>query len=245
MNCQNHPDIPATAYCRTCGKAVCDQCRRDAYGTVFCPEHAPAPAAPPPPEPQNAPPPRRPASPSGGYTAFRGNASSASDYASAGYVPHSDVSPGLALGLGFIPGVGAIYNGQYAKGLVHAIIFGIIISILDSNPGEGLEVIFAFVLTAWIFYMAFEAYHTARKRRAGLPVDEYSGLVNFQGGHSGAPVAGIALVGLGVILLLHTLHLFDFEYLTRYWPVLLIAAGAYLLYSRFSGSNASSRGAGR
>jgi len=39
----------------------------------------------------------------------------------AGYV-YADVSPGLALFLGLIPGVGAIYNGQYAKGMVHAII---------------------------------------------------------------------------------------------------------------------------
>src|SRR4051794_26227584 len=45
MNCQNHPDVPATAYCRNCGKPVCEQCRRDAFGTVYCEEHAPAPAA--------------------------------------------------------------------------------------------------------------------------------------------------------------------------------------------------------
>ncbi|HEY7388342.1 MAG TPA: B-box zinc finger protein [Bryobacteraceae bacterium] len=239
MNCQNHPDIPATAYCRTCGKAVCDQCRRDAYGTVFCSEHAPAQAAAPPPEPE----PRT--SPSSGYSAFRGGASPAAGYAAASYAPHSDVSPGLALALGFIPGVGAIYNGQYAKGLVHAIIFGIIISIMNANPPDSVQVIFAFILTAWIFYMAFEAYHTARKRRAGMPVDEYSGLVNLQGARSGAPVAGIALVVLGVILLLNTLHLFDLEYLARYWPVLLIAAGAYLLYSRFTGGDASGGRPGR
>ena len=34
------------------------------------------------------------------------------------------LAPGLAFALGFIPGVGAIYNGQYLKGLVHALIFG-------------------------------------------------------------------------------------------------------------------------
>src|ERR1035437_5636637 len=45
MNCQNHPEVPATAYCRSCGKPVCEQCRRDAFGTVYCEEHAPAPAA--------------------------------------------------------------------------------------------------------------------------------------------------------------------------------------------------------
>jgi TM2 domain-containing membrane protein YozV len=242
MNCQNHPDIPATAYCRTCGKAVCDRCRRDAYGTVFCSEHAPAAAPPPQPEPEPS------TAPSSGYSAFRGGASQSAGYAAASYAPqsapHSDVSPGLALALGFIPGVGAIYNGQYAKGLVHAIVFGIIISILNASLPDGVQVIFAFILTAWIFYMAFEAYHTARKRRAGLPVDEYSGLVNLQGARSGAPVAGVALVVLGVILLLNTLHLLDLEYLARYWPVLLIAAGAYLLYSRFTG-DASGGGPGR
>jgi hypothetical protein len=228
MNCQNHPDIPATAYCRTCGKAVCDQCRRDANGTIFCEEHAPVAQAAQNPPPRTAPmgPPRAPA---GGYGSY----------------VHSDVSPGLALGLGFIPGVGAIYNGQYAKGLIHAVIFGIIISILDANGDTGIEVIFSFVLTAWIFYMAFEAYHTARKRRAGEPVDEYSGLLNLQGMRSSAPAAGVILVLLGVLLLLHTLNLFNFAYLSRYWPVLLIAAGAYLLYSRFTGSNASSGGVGR
>jgi len=222
MNCQNHPDVPAAAYCRTCGKAVCENCRRDAYGTVFCEEHAPAPTsaqagpAAVPPGPER---PTPPASPRASH---------------AGYTP-AETSPGLALGLGFIPGVGAIYNGQYAKGLVHAVIFGIIISILDSNVGEGVNVIFSFVLTAWIFYMAFEAYHTARKRRLGEPVDEYSGLLSLEGTRHGATALGAVLVLLGVILLLQTLHLFNFAYLARYWPVLLIGAGAYLLYSRFSG----------
>jgi hypothetical protein len=224
MNCQNHPEVPAAAYCRTCGKAVCENCRRDAYGTVFCEEHAPAPAnaqapgpGPAPPQPPRPPiPPIPPRPPHVRYTP-------------------AEVSPGVALGLGFIPGVGAIYNGQYAKGLVHAVIFGVIISILNSNVGEGVNVIFSFVLTAWIFYMAFEAYHTARKRRLGEPVDEYSGLLSLEGTRHGAPALGAVLVILGVVLLLQTLHLFNFAYLARYWPVLLIGAGAYLLYSRFAG----------
>ncbi len=241
MNCQNHPDIPATAYCRTCGKAVCDQCRRDAYGTVFCEEHAPAPAGGPPPPP--APEAPAPAG-TGRYRNFSSSTSTTTSFAPSGY-GHSDVSPGLALGLGFIPGVGAIYNGQYAKGLIHAVIFGIIISILNASGDGGIQVIFSFVLVSWIFYMAFEAYHTARKKRAGETVDEYSGLMNIHNARRDAPVAGVVLVLLGVLLLLHTLHLFDFASLSRYWPVLLIAAGAYLLYSRFAGGDASSGGAGR
>ena len=41
---------------------------------------------------------------------------------------YANVSPGLALFLGMIPGVGAIYNGQYAKGMVHAIVWGVLMS---------------------------------------------------------------------------------------------------------------------
>ena len=207
MNCQNHPELPATAYCRTCGKPICDVCRRDAYGTVFCAEHAPAPAT------ASAPPP-------------------------AGARPTAvvaDVSPGLAFALGWIPGVGAIYNGQYAKGIVHAVVFGILCSILDANL-HGLEVIFAMILTAWIFYMAFEAYHTAVKRRAGEYVDEYSSLIDFRA-RGRFPVAGVVLILLGIVLLLHTMDILDFYYVARYWPVLLILAGAWLRYNRFVGAD--------
>ena len=41
MNCLNHPEAPAIAYCRECGKALCETCRRQADGTVYCEEHWP------------------------------------------------------------------------------------------------------------------------------------------------------------------------------------------------------------
>ena len=66
---------------------------------------------------------------------------------------------------GVIPGVGAIYNGQYAKGLIHAVVFGLLISIVNGLHHGPLEPLFALLIGAWVFYMAFEAYHTARKRR--------------------------------------------------------------------------------
>jgi hypothetical protein len=236
MNCQNHPEVPATAYCRACGKPVCDQCRRDAWGTVYCAEHAPAPA-PPAPDPvgASAPPPpfaAAPPPPMGGPTA-----SGMPPGVPTGYV-YADVSPGLALFLGMIPGVGAIYNGQYAKGLLHAIIWGVLVSIVDSHAAHGLEPVFGMLIAAWMAYMAFEAYHTARKRRMGEPVDEYSSLLNLRGQHN-VPVAAIGLILMGILLLLHTLNLLDFEYVARYWPVLLIAAGVYLLFGRLN-----ARGAG-
>jgi len=219
MNCQVHPEVPATAYCRSCGKPVCDQCRRDAFGTVYCAEHAPAAADPPPAPPADtgtaAPPPPAPA-----YYPPPGAA--------------SDVSPALAFFLGMIPGVGAIYNGQYAKGLVHALIWGVLMSVANSRAANGVEAVFVGSIIAWWFYMALEAYHTARKRRLGEPVDEYSSLIDLNTNRANISVAGVALVVIGILLLLHTLDLLDFERVARFWPVVLIAAGAYLLWGRLA-----------
>src|SRR6266487_2861741 len=113
--------------------------------------------------------------------------------------------------------------------MVHAVLFGILISVLDSHAAHGVEVIFGMAMMAWWAYMVFEAYHTARKRRAGEPVDEYSSLIDLRGRKDQVPLAAIALIVIGILMLVRTLNLFDFEYVARFWPVLLIAAGVYLL----------------
>jgi hypothetical protein len=58
-----------------------------------------------------------------------------------------------------------MYNGQFAKGIVHLAIF-VMLTFLANNV-SGLCWIFCW---GWIFYMAFEAYHTAVARRDGLPL---------------------------------------------------------------------------
>jgi hypothetical protein len=77
----------------------------------------------------------------------------------------SEPSPALATILGFIPGVGAMYNGQFAKGVTHLIIFALLVSIADN-----FSWVFWWFVWGWIFYMVFEAYHTAVARRDGLPL---------------------------------------------------------------------------
>jgi hypothetical protein len=220
MNCQNHPDVAALAYCRTCGKPVCGDCRREASGTVYCAEHAPA-AAPPP--FAAAPPPFAPPPP---YAA---------PFAPLPVAVRSDVHPGLAFALGWIPDVGAIYNGQYAKGLIHAVIWGVLMSVATSNAVHDMDAIFIILVIAWWAYMVFEAYRTAQKLQRGEPVDEYSSVLQLRGGPGRFPIAAVALIVLGVLLLLHTLNLVDFDRIVRFWPALLIVAGAYMLWTRFTG----------
>jgi hypothetical protein len=145
-------------------------------------------------------------------------------------------SPGLAFMLGLLPGVGAIYNAQYVKGFMHVAIFGILISLLNSDHAGG-QVFFALLLAGWYAYMPFEAYHTAKRRQLGMPVDEWSSLLP-RGSVSGrVPVGPIVLIVMGVIFLLSEFDLIRFRDIARFWPVLLILIGAYSLFNRFSPSH--------
>lgn len=151
-----------------------------------------------------------------------------------------ETSPGLAFLLGLIPGVGAIYNAQYLKGFVHVAILGVLISIVSNGHvagNDGIEPFFAMLIGVWYFYMPFEAYHTARKRQQGIGVDEWSSLLprGTMGGGGRLPLGPVILIGIGVLFLLDNLGLLPLVEVLRYWPLILIAIGVYLLYSRLSG----------
>ncbi|MDQ2945683.1 MAG: B-box zinc finger protein [Acidobacteriota bacterium] len=243
MNCINHPETPAAAFCRTCGKALCVACEHAAQGTVYCAEHFALVAAAPPGPTGGTPYPGP--FPGTAYTAPPppGNPGYSPYTAPVGTVPPpsaGDVgaSPGLAFLLGLIPGVGAIYNGQYVKGLVHVVILGVLISIINSDAASGFEPLFGMLTGAWVFYMAFEAYHTARKRQLGERVDEFSSIVPLHGRPSTFPVGPVILIAAGLLFLLNTMDVIRFHQLIRYWPVALIVLGAYMLYERVSASSA-------
>jgi hypothetical protein len=209
-------------YCRACGKPLDAASVRNAHGTIYCEEHMPMPVPPIPNVAHDSP-----------YSSPY-----ASPYVTAAPPPpivNHDASPGLAFVLGLIPGVGAIYNGQYAKGLVHVVIIGLAISILSNDAARGLEPLVSLLLAGFWFYMAFEAYHTARKRQLGEIVDEFSSLLPLHGSSS-FPVAPVLLIVLGVVFLLNNLDLFHIERVIRFWPVLLIAVGVVMLWGRLMGA---------
>ncbi|HEY5331567.1 MAG TPA: hypothetical protein VIJ79_16935 [Acidobacteriaceae bacterium] len=88
----------------------------------------------------------------------------------------NDPSPMLAGLLGLIPGVGAMYNGQYAKGFAHLVIFMLLCAMGSVN---GVGWFFVLCSIGWVFYQSFEAYHTAKARREGLPLPDPFGLNNI------------------------------------------------------------------
>ena len=84
--------------------------------------------------------------------------------------PVSGPNPSSAAVLGLIPGVGAMYNGQFVKGFIHVIVFAVLVSL------AGYYGIFGIFIAAWIIYQSFEAYHVAKALRDGLPPPDPFGL---------------------------------------------------------------------
>jgi hypothetical protein len=235
MNCAKHPENQATAFCRACGKAVCDACQTKAHGTVFCEEHKPMT------ESANAGFPAGPSpipSPVSNYDPIYGRPEYPSPYTAPPQQvqtpppPPGSISPGLAFLLGWIPGVGAIYNGQYAKGLMHVVVFGLLVSIINAQHNSFLEPLLGMLIGCMVFYMPFEAYHTAKRRMQGLVVDEFSSLIRINPHTSAFPAAPMVLIGLGVLFLLSNFDLIQIDTLLRFWPIGMIGLGAYLLMVR-------------
>jgi TM2 domain-containing membrane protein YozV len=83
----------------------------------------------------------------------------------------SGPNPWVAGSLGVIPGVGAMYNGQFFKGFIHVIVFAVLISITSRING-----LFGIFIAAWVFYQSFEAFHTAKALRDGQPLPDPFGL---------------------------------------------------------------------
>jgi TM2 domain-containing membrane protein YozV len=240
MNCANHADVPATAFCRTCGKPLCTSCARDVRGVIYCEECLASHLS------GTMPPPGPAAVPLGAK-------------------PSTGVpSPGLAAILGIIPGVGAMYNGEFAKGFIHVVIFATLIWMSDNVSG-----LFGIAIAAFVIYMPIEAYKTARAREMGLPAPDPFGLNNlFTPAGSARPAAGVAasvvpvagsnpsglpdgppvdaescassrvplgafiLIGLGVLFLLDEVGVLHFHSLWRFWPLVLIALGIRVLMRR-------------
>lgn len=150
--------------------------------------------------------------------------------------PAYRTSPALAFLLGWIPGVGAIYNGQYLKGLAHAVIFGVLVSLISNqHGGHGDPAPFlGIMIAAFVFYMPFEAYHTAKKQRLGVPLDEWSSLFARRTGSGHMPMGPMILILIGVLFLLDSLGVMSFNEVGRFWPVLLIIIGAFKLFGRAS-----------
>jgi len=216
MKCAVHPNEEATGFCRNCGKPMCPACVRPVRDVYYCEDclakvmGVGSPAAPSGslPVPPALPLPPVPAAGPGG-------------------------NPGLAFLLGLVPGLGAIYNGEYNKALIHIVVFAAIIVGLSSDIGDGPTVALAFVLVGFIFYMAIDAMKTVKARNAGEPVQD-----PLEVWSKTRPVGPLILIAVGALFLLNNFGFFDFFRIKQiFWPLVLIGVGVLMLRNRVGGQS--------
>jgi hypothetical protein len=210
MNCFYHAEAPNVAFCIHCGRALCNECIRSVRGSVYC-------------------------EPCLGELVDTKASSTSNEAGAKKNEPSTKqviggTNPGAAFALGLIPGVGAIYNGEFVKAAVHILIFGTLVSISEATDAA----LFGLASAAFYFYMPFEAYYTAKKRMLGAqgvmletPIDR---LQQQLGSVKDRELwGGIALVVIGGLYLLGNLDIFDFHRVARLWPLVFVLIGVWLL----------------
>jgi hypothetical protein len=217
MNCAVHPGVEATGYCRNCGKAMCPACTRQVRDVLYCEDCLAVVMGLP------------SAQPVGTVGAAQGTPTPLPAAPSV----RASSSPTVAFFLGFIPGLGAIYNGEYNKALIHIVVFAALIVGLSSDPDGGAAVALSLLLGGFVFYMAIDAMRTARARLEGAPAPDP--LENWS---KNRPIGPMILIALGAFFLLKNFGFFDFFRVREFfWPVILIGAGLLMLRNRLGNQN--------
>ena len=218
MKCAVHPEVDATGFCRNCGKPMCPGCVRQVRDLLYCEDclaqvigipgsqavgvapglSAGLPATVAP----GMPPVAAPTNPEG----------------------HAAV----AFLLGLVPGLGAVYNGEYNKAIVHVLIFGGIIVGLTGVFGENLTGFWVLALVGFVFYMAIDALRTAKAKQTGQPLND-----PLQTWTMNRSLGPILLIGAGALFLLNNFGFFDYFRVRQiFWPLVLIGIGFLMLKNR-------------
>jgi hypothetical protein len=207
MKCAVHPEVDATGYCRNCGKPVCAECAREVRGAIYD-ENCLAAMLAGPQVPGVVGAPGIPGAP---------------------FQPVvRDSRPGTALALGFIPGLGAVYNGEYVKAIIHVLIFAGLIAALSSDLPAGMDAFMGIALGCFYFYMPIEAYRVAKARVEGEP--EPASLVSSGAGK--LPIGAMVLIGIGALLLANNFNLLEGDWFRKSWPAALVILGIFILIDR-------------
>jgi len=226
MQCAQHPDVKAAAYCSNCGLALCPACSETIDSRVLCSKCTQLLGF------------RKvaePASAAGEITSKPAAPTSEKNFVdppipgTGGGYPYSP--PGVCLGLGLVPGVGAICNGEYLKGFLHVLIFGSLVSLAGSQEVGGFGPMFVILAIVFYLYMPLEAYHTSKKRTLalrGIIVVTPFERIRF----SDLWVGSLAVL-FGLVFLINQFVPGTIPFLLRGWPLALIGIGAYNLTRYF------------
>lgn len=198
--CDYHPHHRAMVRCSACHRPLCPSCDHRIKGFPYCQDCIVR-----------------------GVELLRRWAPGASSAGGA----HRPPRPGLAALCAFVPGLGAVYNRQNVKALVH---FFLIVGLFELADLTDLAI---FALGGAVFYLfsILDSYRTAEAIARGLdPAEEDARLRHMLRERAAWVAVGLILMG-GVILLSDLVEALRLSLpLRRVGPLLLLTLGGYLLY---------------
>ena len=200
MNCAYHSKNTAVVECHRCTRALCTACDHRIRGFPYCQDCIVA-----------------------GVEILQ-------QHSISNVLPEirRNNSPLVAALLSFVPGLGAAYNGQTSKAIVHFAVFASFfqLAIVTDSVEYGLPLFVMGFFGTWLF-SAVDAFRTAQLLRAGLAPDTEQDVIARR--LYGSPLAwSITLVVLGTLFLLHSFVGIRLP-IRQVLPVLLILLGAYML----------------
>ena len=141
-------------------------------------------------------------------------------------------SPFLACLLSVMPGLGQVYVGYYQRGFMNALVVGTLVTLLVA------EVLGPLIPLASIFLAFFVLYNIVDAgRRASLYNQALAGGGEIElpddleaPGLHGSMAGGVVLVAVGSVLLFHTLFRMPLDWVERWWPLVFVGFGAYLVW---------------
>src|ERR687897_366733 len=206
LYCSYHPKNASVVQCNQCSRQLCTACDHRIRGFPFCQDCIVE-----------------------GVELLRQESQSSP-------ISYRNSSPFIATLLSFVPGLGAAYNGQTAKAIVHFAIFASFFQMAVLT--QGVPFFILGVLGTWLF-AAVDACRTAQLIRAGLSPETEEDVIARR--LYGNPFAwGITLIIIGTMFLLHTLLGVQLP-IKQLLPVALVALGAYMLFDLIRRGKASDR----
>jgi hypothetical protein len=129
-----------------------------------------------------------------------------------------------------VPGIGAVYNRQYVKAVLHFSIFAGLIIVAEHGPGVFPVAVFAFYI-----FTIIDAYRSAQNLLRKLVMHPH--MVEEEEEGVNVPIWGGVLVLLGVIFFLNNLEVFSLRDMARFlWPFFFVGLGLYLVGDYFFSS---------
>jgi hypothetical protein len=155
-------------------------------------------------------------------------------------------SPAFATLMSLVPGLGQVYVGYYQQGFINILVIASLITLLNRGLGDVTPLAAIFMAFYWLYNIVDAArramYYNQALSGTG-PLEMPVGLAKPD--TMGSLYGGLLLIVFGGLVLGHTLFGYSLEWLERWWPVVLVLMGVYLVYRSFADRLAEKKAASR